>query len=427
MLKEFGKVDILVNAAGITHKAATLEVDEADWSRVIDINLNGTLRACQIFGTTMVQAGYGRIINIASLTSFVGFFQVAAYSAQKAAVASLTKVLAVELAQTGVNVNAIAPGMFPDGFECQVDHRHAARRRLHMRMPMAPIWRGKRTCRRGDLSGFGGGFVCHGRDCCRRWRFPGKRREPVARSIGTSESETSPMGNGAAETMKISNAYVNITSPGRNFVTLKIETDEGIYGLGDGTLNGRELAVASYLTEHVIPCIIGRDPFQTEDIWQYLYRGAYWRRGPVTMAAIAAVDIALWDIKGKALNTPVYNLLGGKSREGVLVYAHANGKDIDQALEDVARHKDLGYKAIRVQSGFPDLRRPMESRKRRGDTSLLSAGLPAEYEWATEPYLRHVPNLFARVREAFGEELHLLHDCHHRLTPIEAGRLGQGA
>ena len=74
--------------------------------------------------------------------------------------------------------------------------------------------------------------------------------------------------------MKITNAYVNITSPGRNFVTLKIETDEGIYGLGDATLNGRELAVASYLTDHVIPCIIGRDPFQTEDIWQYLYRGA---------------------------------------------------------------------------------------------------------------------------------------------------------
>ncbi len=120
--------------------------------------------------------------------------------------------------------------------------------------------------------------------------------------------------------MKIRNATVNICSPGRNFVTLKIETDEGIYGLGDGTLNGRELAVASYLSEHVLPCLIGRDPFQTEDIWQYLYRGAYWRRGPVTMSAIAAVDMALWDIKGKALNTPVYNLLGGRSRDGVLVY-----------------------------------------------------------------------------------------------------------
>ena len=114
--------------------------------------------------------------------------------------------------------------------------------------------------------------------------------------------------------MKITNAYVNITSPGRNFVTLKVETDAGIYGLGDGTLNGRELAVASYLTDHLIPCLIGRDPFQTEDTWQYFYRGAYWRRGPVTMAAIGAIDLALWDIKGKALKTPVYNLLGGKSR-----------------------------------------------------------------------------------------------------------------
>ena len=225
--------------------------------------------------------------------------------------------------------------------------------------------------------------------------------------------------------MKITNAYVNITSPGRNFVTLKIETDEGIYGLGDGTLNGRELAVASYLTEHIIPCIIGRDPFQTEDIWQYLYRGAYWRRGPVTMTAIAAVDVALWDIKGKALNTPVYNLLGGKSREGVLVYAHANGEDIDAAVEDVAKHKELGYKAIRVQSGIPGLKSTYGVPKSGVRYEPAARGLPHEYEWSTEPYLRHVPNLFARVREEFGEELHLLHDCHHRLTPLEAGRLGK--
>ena len=224
--------------------------------------------------------------------------------------------------------------------------------------------------------------------------------------------------------MKITKASVNITSPGRNFVTLKIETDEGIYGLGDGTLNGRELAVASYLTDHVIPCIVGRDPFQTEDIWQYLYRGPYWRRGPVTMAAIGAVDVALWDIKGKALNTPVYNLLGGKSREAVMVYAHANGKDIDHALEDVARHKELGYKAIRVQSGFAGSS-TYGVAKGPGGYEPAERGLPSEQEWATEPYLRHVPKLFARVREAFGEELHLLHDCHHRLTPIEAGRLGK--
>jgi NAD(P)-dependent dehydrogenase (short-subunit alcohol dehydrogenase family) len=113
VLAEFGKVDILVNAAGITHKAPTLEVDEADWSRIIETNLTGTMRACQVFGSVMVKAGYGRIVNIASLTSFRGFFRVAAYCASKAGVASLTQVLAVELAHTGVNVNAIAPGVFP--------------------------------------------------------------------------------------------------------------------------------------------------------------------------------------------------------------------------------------------------------------------------------------------------------------------------
>src|SRR5665811_846175 len=115
--------------------------------------------------------------------------------------------------------------------------------------------------------------------------------------------------------MKITDAKVFVCSPGRNFVTLKIYTDEGIYGLGDATLNGRELAVASYLQDHLVPCLIGRDPAQIEDIWQYFYKGAYWRRGPVTMAAIAAVDTALWDIKGKVMNAPLYQLLGGASRE----------------------------------------------------------------------------------------------------------------
>src|ERR1700731_3175774 len=147
--------------------------------------------------------------------------------------------------------------------------------------------------------------------------------------------------------MKITAAKLIICSPDRNFVTLRIDTDEGIYGLGDATLNGRELAVASYLQDHILPCLIGRDPFQTEDIWQYLYRGAYWRRGPVTMSAIAAVDVALWDIKRKALNTPVYNLLGGRSRDGVLVYTHANGKTVEDTLDAISKYVQDGYLAVR--------------------------------------------------------------------------------
>ena len=109
---EFPAVDILVNSAGITMKSPTLEVTESDWNRVIETNLNGTLRTCQIFGRQMIERRYGRIINIASLASFLGWFQVASYAASKAAVASLTKTLAVEWAKYGVCVNAIAPGVF---------------------------------------------------------------------------------------------------------------------------------------------------------------------------------------------------------------------------------------------------------------------------------------------------------------------------
>src|SRR5689334_18853428 len=138
--------------------------------------------------------------------------------------------------------------------------------------------------------------------------------------------------------MKIVDAKVIVCCPARNFVTLKITTEDGVYGLGDATLNGRELAVASYLTDHVVPLLIGRDARRIEDTWQYFYKGAYWRRGPVTMSAIAAVDTALWDIKGKSCGQPLYQLLGGASREAVLLYAHANGKTIEDALQAVDHH-----------------------------------------------------------------------------------------
>lgn len=117
--------------------------------------------------------------------------------------------------------------------------------------------------------------------------------------------------------MKIKDIRVIVCSPGRNFVTLKIVTESGVYGLGDATVNGRELAVAAYLEEHVAPCLIGRNAHDIEDIWQYLYKGVYWRKGPITMAAIGAVDMALWDIKGKSAGMPVYQLLGGKAERHI--------------------------------------------------------------------------------------------------------------
>ena len=225
--------------------------------------------------------------------------------------------------------------------------------------------------------------------------------------------------------MKIVDATVIVTCPGRNFVTLKVTTEDGLYGLGDATLNGRELAVASYLTDHVIPCLIGRDARRIEDTWQYLYKGAYWRRGPVTMSAIAAVDTALWDIRGKALDAPVYDLLGGRSRDSVLVYGHANGADLDDTVAAVARFQEMGYKAVRAQSGIPGLDSTYGVGKATMYYEPAEKGLPPENVWSTERYLNFVPALFKRLREEFGDDVHLLHDAHHRCTPIEAARLGK--
>jgi len=225
--------------------------------------------------------------------------------------------------------------------------------------------------------------------------------------------------------MKITDAKVFVCSPGRNFVTLKLTTEDGISGLGDATLNGRELSVASYLTDHLIPLLIGRDARRIEDTWQYLYKGAYWRRGPVTMSAISAVDTALWDIRAKSLNVPLYQLLGGASREGVLVYGHASGGNVEETVEAVHRYVKSGYKAIRAQSGIPGL----ESTYGVGRGSMYyepaEPNAPPENRWSTEHYLNFVPQLFQRLREEFGPNVHLLHDAHHRLTPIEAGRLGK--
>jgi mannonate dehydratase len=224
---------------------------------------------------------------------------------------------------------------------------------------------------------------------------------------------------------KIIAARLIVTSPGRNFVTLKIECDDGTSGVGDATLNGRELAVAGYLQEHVIPCLIGREAHRIEDIWQYLYKGAYWRRGPVTMTAIAAVDMALWDIKGKIARLPVYQLLGGAAREGCMVYCHANGATIEDTIATAIRHRDEGYRAIRLQCGVPGLASTYGVAKAGQRYEPADADLPTESVWSTEKYLRIVPQLFAAAREALGWDVHLLHDVHHRLTPIEAARLGK--
>ncbi len=225
--------------------------------------------------------------------------------------------------------------------------------------------------------------------------------------------------------MKITAAKVIVTCPGRNFVTLKIETDQGVYGIGDATLNGRELSVVAYLQEHVVPCLIGMDPRRIEDIWQYLYRGAYWRRGPVTMRAIAAVDMALWDIKAKMAGMGLYQLLGGRSRDGILVYGHANGGDIAETVEAVGAYLDIGYKAVRAQTGEPGVKDAYGVGRGKLFYEPADAALPSVTGWDTAKALNYVPKLFDKLRETYGFDPHLLHDGHHRYTPQEAATLGK--
>ena len=227
--------------------------------------------------------------------------------------------------------------------------------------------------------------------------------------------------------LKIKEIRVIVCNPGRNFVTVKVITEEGTYGIGDATLNGREMAVVAYLEEHVVPCLIGRDANNIEDIWQYLYRGVYWRRGAVTMAAIAAIDMALWDIKGKMAGMPVYQLLGGKSRHAVTVYAHANGEDIDSTLDEAEKLINQGFTAIRLQSAIPDLAVTYGVLGDKKDYFELQGDrpLPPEQEWSSKKYLNMIEALFAKARERFGNDVDLLHDVHSRLTPIESARLGK--
>ena len=233
--------------------------------------------------------------------------------------------------------------------------------------------------------------------------------------------------------MKIVAAEVFVTSPSRNFVTLRITTEDGVTGIGDATLNGRELAVAAYLKEHVAQLLIGKDPHRIEDTWQFLYRSSYWRRGPVTMAAIAAVDMALWDIKGKVAGMPVYQLLGGASRNGLRAYGHASGSRTSRPCSTPSANilswatspsaSRPPSRASRPSTAWPPRHRPPVSAT---TTSLPAAATsPWKRTGTPAPTCATCPTVFEAVRNEFGPEIPLLHDGHHRMTPIQAAKLGK--
>jgi mannonate dehydratase len=163
-----------------------------------------------------------------------------------------------------------------------------------------------------------------------------------------------------------------------------------------------------------------------EDTWQYLYRGVYWRRGPVTMTSIGAVDLALWDIKGKTTGQPVYQLLGGAVRDRILSYTHTTGWDVPALLDSIDAVRERGFRAVRAQTGVPGL--DTVYGVSRSGVAYEPAGrgaAPIEEVWDTDAYLRHAPVALAAARDHVGPEVALLHDAHHRLNPNQAARLGK--
>ena len=230
----------------------------------------------------------------------------------------------------------------------------------------------------------------------------------MARGAALGAGESSPRPRGLPP-LKITDVRVIVTCPDRNYVLVKILTSEpGLYGVGDATLNGRELAVATTLEKHIAPLLIGRDPDQIEDIWQYLFRGSYWRSGPVQMTAIAGVDLALWDIKGKRAGMPVYQLLGGRTRIGALAYTHASGGDFGEVEDAARRALERGFKCVRAQAAIPGLEGTYgtSGRKKSEETAgrvAQMAELPATEIFEPAPYLRTVPKLFEHLRLKLGD------------------------
>lgn len=214
--------------------------------------------------------------------------------------------------------------------------------------------------------------------------------------------------------MKITNVKTILTAPdGIRLVVVKVETSEpGLYGLGCATFTQRPLAVATAVDEYLKPFLIGKDPGNIEDIFQTSFVSSYWRNGPVLNNALSGVDIALWDILGKRAGLPVYQLLGGKCRDAVTLYAHAGGSDFQEVSENIRRYMEQGYRYVRAQVAIPGY----------STYGASGGGTPA---FEPTPYVNTVVKLFAHLREQLGDEVELLHDVHERIPPIQAINLAK--
>jgi mannonate dehydratase len=221
--------------------------------------------------------------------------------------------------------------------------------------------------------------------------------------------------------LKITGVKTILTCPqGQRLVVVKVTTNEpGLYGLGCATFNQRPLPVAVAVDEYLNPLACGRDADNIEDLWQLAYTSSYWRNGPVLNNALSGLEQALWDIKGKRANMPVYQLLGGKCRFAVDCYSHAQGNDLKELEESVKQKMAQGFRHIRIQQGGYGA----AQLSKNPDFKNEGFGAPGDSYMDIAPYLQSVPKMFEHIRATCGEEVELLHDIHERIPPIEAIRL----
>lgn len=219
----------------------------------------------------------------------------------------------------------------------------------------------------------------------------------------------------------IQRVKVICTAPeGINLIVVKVETNQdGLYGLGCATFAYRHLAVKTLVEEYLEPLLIGRDVENIEDIWQLMHQNGYWRNGPIENNAISGVDMALWDIKGKMANMPVYQLFGGKCREGIPVYRHADGKDLNELCENIQRFQEMGITNIRCQCGG-------YGGESYGSTpSTAPKGAQPGVYLDSRSYIKNTVELFAGIRDKIGYEMNLVHDVHERIAPMEVIKLAK--
>ena len=214
----------------------------------------------------------------------------------------------------------------------------------------------------------------------------------------------------------ITDVKVIVTAPeGINLLVVKVETNQpGLYGLGCATFAYRHLAVKCLIEEYIKPLIVGRDAHAIEELWQLMHQNAYWRNGPIENNAISGVDMALWDIKGKLADMPLYQLFGGKVRAAVPIYRHADGRDLAELCDKIQKYREQGITHIRCQSGGYG---GGAYGKAPADTPR---GAPDGIYLNRRKYMRETLKLFDGIRSTLGFDVELIHDVHERLKPADA-------